>query len=112
MTIMSEDVDESLEMYRELALLASHGVEEYLAVVAELLEASILLNGLSCEITQKAEDWAAEMAQEISGKMEQRNVIPHYYIAALIEHLHKIGMDSFTAGFVDLANSKFQEAYS
>jgi len=112
MTIMSEDVDESLEMYRELALLASHGIEEYLAVVAELLEASILLNGLSCEITQKAEDWAAELAQDISGKMEQQNVIPHYYIAALIEQLHKVGMNSFTAGFVELANDKFQEAYS
>jgi len=112
MTIMSEDVDDSLEMYRELALLASHGVEEYLAVVAELLEASIMLNGLSCEITQKAEEWATEVAQEVSGKMEQQNVIPHYYIAALIEQLHKVGMNSFTAGFAKLANDKFQEAYS
>lgn len=109
---MSEDVDESLDMYRELALLASHGVEEYLAVVAELLEASILLNGLSCEITQKAEDWATEMAQEVSGKMEKQNVIPHYYIAALIEQLHKVGMNSFTAGFAELAENKFQEEYS
>ena len=68
MATMSEDVDDSLDMYRELALLASHGVDEYLAVIAELLDASILLNGLPCEISQKAETWAEEIADEVSQK--------------------------------------------
>ena len=109
---MSEDVDDSLDMYRELALLASYGIEEYLAVVAELLDASILLNGLPCEISQKAEAWAEEISTEVSKKMEEQNVIPHYYIAALIEKLHKVGVNSFTTGFNKMACRKFQEAYS
>ena len=112
MATMSEDVDDSLDMYRELALLASHGVDEYLAVIAELLDASILLNGLPCEISQKAETWAEEIAVEVSQKMEEQNIIPHYYIAALIEKLHKVGVTSFATGFNQMACRKFQEAFS
>ncbi len=112
MATMSEDVDDSLDMYRELALLASYGIEEYLAVIAELLDASILLNGMPSEISKNADKWAEEIATEVSQKMEEQNVIPHYYIAALIEKLHKVGVESFTTGFNEMACRKFQEAYS
>ena len=104
--------DAMIESYKELVSLASEGIEEYLAVIAELLDASILLNGMPSEISKNADKWAEEIATEVSQKMEEQNVIPHYYIAALIEKLHKVGVESFTMGFNEMACRKFQEAYS
>ena len=40
--------------------------------------------------------------------MEEQNIIPHYYIAALIEKLHKVGVKSFATGFNQMACRKFQ----
>ena len=110
MTTSGDDNNDGvIESYREIVSLASEGIEEYLAVVAELQDASIVLGKIESETPAKADEWAAELSSEITAKMSEDGVVPHYYIAALICALHQIGHNFLTDGFQNAVRDKFVE---
>ena len=113
MTIMKDSggdgSDNLIEDYHELVSLASEGIEEYLAVVAELQDASILLGQIKTETSSDAEKWAANLSSTITEKMAEDGVVPHYYISALIYALHKVGQEFLFDGFQSVVRAKFVE---
>jgi len=108
--IMSDGTDETTSMYAELVLLASEGIDEYLAVIAEVQDASIMFGKVEADSAKSATEWAEEFAQRIMGQVENDQVVPHYYVAALIEALYHHGLRSLNQGLNDMVFKRFAEA--
>ena len=101
--------DAMIESYRELVSLASEGIEEYLAVVAELQDASIVLGQIGKDTPIDAEQWAANLTAKITETMAEDGVVPHYYISALIYSLHQMGQAFLFDGLEGAVRNKFVE---
>ena len=105
------DDDEVLNDYRAIVSMAAEGVEEYLAVVDELQIASIENGNVDEDVTLKANEWAGGLVESITEKMDSDGVVPHYYIAALIEQLHQVGYLYLMQGLSECQHKKFVEAF-
>lgn len=103
--------DESLEMYKEMVALAGVGLDEYLAVVAELQDANTLSGDIPAKTANDAEKWAEDVTMFVTEKMDADGVVPHYYIAALIEVLYKLGFSLLNGGCTKAVQDKFREEY-
>lgn len=101
--------DAMIESYRELVSFASEGIEEYLAVVAELQDASIVLGQIGKDTPIDAEQWAANLTAKITETMAEDGVVPHYYISALIYSLHQMGQAFLFDGLEGAVRNKFVE---
>ena len=115
MSIMTTNGDDNedgvIETYRELVSLASEGIEEYLAVVAELQDASITLGKIEVKTPEDAEKWASSLSETITSTMAEDGVVPHYYISALIYALHEVGQSFLFDGFESAVRTKFVEEH-
>jgi len=100
---------ETLQFYKEMVSIAGEGVDEYLAVVAELRDASVLSGKISAETAENAEEWAHGMTRYVTEDMESENVVPHYYLAALIAMLYDRGFSSLVEGLAGAVETKFRE---
>jgi len=110
--IMSDDEsDDATENYRDIVLTASEGVNQYLEVIAELQEASIVLGMIEPDVQSKAEEWARDFVRKVAGHMDRESLIPHYYFAAAIEAIHILGMEQLSGGLREMVDKKFVEAH-
>jgi hypothetical protein len=105
------DDDEVLNDYRAIVQMAAEGVEEYLAVVDELQIASIEHGKIDEDVALKSNKWAGKLIESITESMDSEGVVPHYYIAALIEQLHQVGYFYLMQGLSECQNKKFVEAF-
>ena len=101
--------NDTLESYKEMVSLAGVGLDEYLAVVAELQDASVLSGHISYETAENAEKWAEDITRFVTEKMDAEGVVPHYYIAALLDVLYRLGFSYFSEGFTGAVKMKFRE---
>lgn len=108
--IMSNGGDETTSMFAELVSYASEGIDEYISVIAELQDASVMLGQVTTESAEKATEWAENFAQEIMSDVENDEVVPHYYVSALIEALYNQGLKTFSRGLNDMVHERFVEA--
>ena len=104
--------EETVETYRTMVSLASEGLNEYLAVVAELQDASVLSGHISASTAENATRWAAEITQFVTEKMNKDGVVPHYYIVALIDILYTLGVTYLSEGFEGVMRDKFMEEFA
>ena len=74
-----------------LAWQPEEGVEEYLAVVDELQIAGIENGNIDEDTILESAKWAGSLVASITEKWMVRKLFLHYYIAALIEQLHRVG---------------------
>jgi len=105
------DDDEVLNDYRAIVSMAAEGVEEYLAVVDELQIASIENGNIDEDTILESAKWAGSLVASITEKMDGEEVVPHYYIAALIEQLHRVGHLYLMQGLGECQRKKFVEAF-
>jgi len=108
--IMSEGGDDTTNMFAELVSYASEGIDEYISVIAELQDASVMLGQVTKESAEKATQWAESFAQKIMSDVENDEVVPHYYVSALIEALYHQGLRTFSRGLNDMVHERFVEA--
>ena len=104
--------EETLQTYRAMVSLASEGLNEYLAVVAELQDASVLSGHISSDIAENAEEWAGEVSLFVSEKMNKEGIVPHYYIAALIDVLYSLGVSYLSDGLEGVVHQRFVEEFA
>jgi hypothetical protein len=105
------DDDEVLNDYRAIVSMAAEGVEEYLAVVDELQTASIENGNIDENVILESRMWAGNLVDTITEKMDSEGVVPHYYIAALIEQLHQVGQLYLMQGLSECQRKKFVEVF-